>query len=99
MMSDKGDTESVKVEADKDEEDSVQYNYSFFQIVYALGAMYLAMVLIDWEVQFDVHSGTKYGTMSTWATVWIKIASQWATFAVYIWSLIAPFCCSDRDFS
>eukprot|EP00301_Raphidiophrys_heterophryoidea_P016440 c26015_g1_i1.p1 GENE.c26015_g1_i1~~c26015_g1_i1.p1 ORF type:complete len:424 (-),score=100.58 c26015_g1_i1:210-1481(-) len=97
LMSDQG-TE-VKAEADKDEEDKTQYNYAFFQIVYSLGAMYLAMVLIDWQIEFKVHSGSKFGDMSTWATVWIKIASQWATFAIYIWSLIAPFVCTGRDFS
>jgi len=97
LISDKGD--EVKPEAEPDEEDAVQYNYTFFQVVYALGAMYLAMVLIDWEIQFHVHSGEKFGNMSTWSTVWIKMGSQWATFALYMWSLLAPFACPGRDFS
>lgn len=84
-------------EAEPDEEDGVQYNYSFFQLVYALGAMYLAMVLINWQVTFQ-EKNRSLGTMSQWADVWIKMATQWVTFALYTWSLIAPLVCTGRDF-
>lgn len=97
LMGNEGGGE-VGVEAEPDEESAVQYNYSFFHIIYALGAMYLAMVLIDWDIQFDDKDG-QVGHMNKWASVWIKIVSQWLTFGLYVWTLIAPLVCTDRDFS
>lgn len=94
--SEKGD--EVGVEAEPDEESAVQYSYSFFHIIYALGAMYLAMVLIDWHIQFNDKQG-EVGHMDKWVSVWIKIVSQWITFGLYVWTLIAPLVCTDRDFS
>lgn len=79
-----------------DESEVVAYNYSFFHIVYAIGAMYLAMVLVDWKPSFNTH-GEAIETMSPWITVWIKIVSQWITFGLYMWTLIAPFVCSSRE--
>jgi hypothetical protein len=31
--------------------------------------------------------------------MWIKIVSQWVTVILYIWWLVAPIVCGDRDFS
>lgn len=90
--------EDIPVEAEQDEEDKVQYSYSFFHVTYALGAMYLAMVMVDWQVSFDDKNGT-LGHMDPWVSVWIKMVSQWLTFLLYIWTLIAPLVCTDRDFS
>lgn len=96
LDSEKGDT--VEAEAEQDETDTTQYNYSFFQLVYALGAMYIAMVLIDWKIEFQDKNDT-FGSMSEWANVWIKMATQWLTYLLYTWTLIAPLVCSGRDFS
>jgi hypothetical protein len=91
--------EEAKVTAEEDESDTVQYNYSFFHLVYALGAMYLAMVLLNWQVGINEKDGKSVGDMSDWANVWIKVTSQWATYLLYIWTLIAPLVCSCREFS
>merc|ERR1712146_689153 len=77
---DKEKGEEVTAEAEPDEDDRVQYNYSFFQITYALGSMYLAMVLIDWNPEFTDKDGNSHGDMSPWATVWIKFSSMLLTF-------------------
>lgn len=97
LDSEKGD--AVEAKAEEDEGDSTQYNYSFFQLVYALGAMYIGMILIDWKIEFSDKNGETFGTMSDWANVWIKMATQWLTFLLYTWTLIAPLVCGDRDFS
>eukprot|EP00299_Pterocystis_sp_00344_P017073 c8565_g1_i1.p1 GENE.c8565_g1_i1~~c8565_g1_i1.p1 ORF type:complete len:423 (-),score=80.38 c8565_g1_i1:14-1282(-) len=96
LDNEKGD--KVEAKAEEDETDHVQYNYSFFQLIYALGAMYFAMVMINWNIEFD-DKDHSYGRMSQWGNVWIKMATQWLTFVLYIWSLIAPLACPDRDFS
>lgn len=31
--------------------------------------------------------------------MWVRIASQWAIWGVYIWTLVAQVCCPNRDFS
>ena len=30
--------------------------------------------------------------------MWMKVASQWAIVALYVWSLVAPLLFPDRDF-
>jgi len=99
LDAEKGDDLAIGEKAEDDEVSDVQYNYSFFHLIYALGAMYLAMVLIDWKIEFHDSDGQQFGSMSTWANVWIKMATQWLTFALYVWTLIAPLVCTDRDFS
>uniref|UniRef100_A0A0E0DEE0 Uncharacterized protein n=1 Tax=Oryza meridionalis TaxID=40149 RepID=A0A0E0DEE0_9ORYZ len=34
-----------------------------------------------------------------WTTVWVRICTEWATAALYIWTLVAPLLFPDRDFS
>eukprot|EP00299_Pterocystis_sp_00344_P017759 c8900_g1_i2.p1 GENE.c8900_g1_i2~~c8900_g1_i2.p1 ORF type:complete len:355 (+),score=79.31 c8900_g1_i2:286-1350(+) len=81
----------------EDEEDHTEYNYSFFHVVYVVGAMYLSMVLINWDLSLQLKDD-QLGSKSTWTAVWVKMGSQWAAFAIYFWSLIAPLVCSGRDF-
>lgn len=81
-----------------DEGDAVLYNWSFFHLTFAFASLYLMMVLTDWAVirdgtQPDFHVGR--GS----ASVWVKVVSSWISAALYIWSLIAPACLPDRDFS
>jgi len=88
----------VHAEAEEDEGDSTEYNYSFFHIIYALGAMNLGMVLNNWDLSLTLKTET-LGDSSPWTPTWVKIASQWAVFLLYLWTLIAPIICSGRDFS
>lgn len=74
----------------------VAYNYSFFHLTFALASCYSAMLMTDW--------GSGSGSLKEqvgvgWASVWVKMASQWVTVACYVWSLVAPMVLSDRDFS
>ena len=34
-----------------------------------------------------------------WASVWVKLATQWVTAAVYIWMLVAPTVFPDREWA
>ena len=31
-------------------------------------------------------------------SLWVKMLSQWATFLLYVWTLVAPRCCPNREF-
>ena len=32
-------------------------------------------------------------------SVWVKIVSSWLCFALYLWTILAPICFPNRDFS
>ena len=74
----------------------VPYNYSFFHAVFALASAYTAMLMTDW----GSGTGTAKDQIGVgWASVWVKVVSQWVTVALYAWSLVAPALLPDRDFS
>eukprot|EP00899_Mesostigma_viride_P008524 jgi/Mesvir1/17673/Mv01372-RA.1 len=72
------------------------YNYSFFHVIFALASMYVGMLLTGWG---GADSPTKDTIDIGWRSVWVKVAAQWITAAMYLWTLIAPLLFPDRDFS
>ena len=66
----------------------VGYNYSFFHIVMALASLHILMVLTNW------HSPEENSTMKklvkNWASVWVQMASSFASILVYVWFLVTP---------
>lgn len=81
-----------------DEEDGVNYNWSFFHLTFMMAAFYLMMVITDWANIRDGHTAnSKVG--NGLASVWIQLASSWVVGLLYIWTLIAPICLPNRDFS
>jgi len=78
------------------EQDPDQKNY-FFHFVMAMGCMYMAMILTNWGVSRGDNSNENTGISTE--SMWIKISSQWLAYLLYFWSLIAPICFPDRDFS
>lgn len=89
-----------------DEEDAVRYNYSFFHLVYAVGCMYVAMLLTNWDALIQTtdsspSSGGNGGPVvaigQSWQAVWVKIVTSWVTYLMYVWTLIAPLVLPDRD--
>jgi len=69
----------------------------FFHVVMAAGALYMAMLLTNWGTGTDTTAGHSPSTGT--AQMWVKVVSQWLAIALYVWTLIAPRCCPDRDFS
>lgn len=61
-------------------------------------AAYAAMLLSDWGITIAEQSGAE-ATDSINGVVWIQLASQWVCMLLYLWSLIAPYLLSGRDFS
>jgi len=78
------------------ENDPDQKNY-FFHFVMAMGCMYMAMILTNWGKSTGQDSNTNTGISTE--SMWIKISSQWLAYLLYLWSLMAPICFPDRDFS
>lgn len=72
----------------------VPYNYAFFHLVFALASTYLAMLLTGWGSGSEERALMDIG----WASVGMKLATQWATGLLYLWALVAPTLLEDRSF-
>jgi hypothetical protein len=78
---------------------------SYFHGVFCLCSVYLAMLLTDWGIgssAYNNDSGAVNDASSySYSTVnlWLKIASQWMTWILFLWSMIAPSILKNRDFS
>lgn len=78
-----------------DESTQVAYSYSFFHFTFTLASLYIMMMLTNW---YSPEGSDFTKLSSNWATVWVKVASAWVCFAIFIWTLIAPLIFPDRDF-
>jgi len=80
-------------------EEAIQYSTrnAKFHAVMAAASMYMAMVLTNWSSLEDADSASGSYDVGR-ESMWIKITSQWVTIILYIWSLIAPTVCKDREF-
>lgn len=76
-------------------EGTVPYGYGFFHFVFAMGAMYFAMLFVGWNLHQTAH---KWSIDVGWASVWVKIVNEWITACVYIWCMVGPFILHHREF-
>jgi len=81
-----------------DEAEETTYNYTFFHVSFALGSMYVCMLLTNWMTISGVNGG-EIAVDTGYASVWVKIVSSWVTMALYIWTLVAPVVLPDRDWN
>ena len=95
--------EQTEEDEEKTEEQINRFECSelfYSHLVFMFGSFYTAMVLVSWDI-VSQGEGAKYQTEVSIAAVWVKIVSQWFTFAVFIWCLLAPKilgrCRSFRD--
>jgi len=79
----------------KDVPRPVTYSYSFFHLIFSLASMYSAMLLTGWST--SIGESRKLIDVG-WPSVWVRIATQWATAGLFIWSLVAPILFPDREF-
>ncbi|KAG8984912.1 hypothetical protein FRB94_005434 [Tulasnella sp. JGI-2019a] len=97
---DSDDEQDVTGEERDDERTGTKYNYSWFHIIFVMGAMYVAELLTDWHVirattptsefEQDVYIGRSAVAM------WMRVVSSWVCIALYGWSLLAPVVMPDR---
>ncbi|XP_074530062.1 serine incorporator 1 [Halichoeres trimaculatus] len=76
------------------EQDMVQYSYSFFHFMLFLASLYIMMTLTNWY-----SPDADYTISSKWPAVWVKITSSWVCLILYVWTLLAPMILTNRDFS
>jgi len=93
------DEESVnpdkKVQPVENPDAPVAYNYSRYHLIFAMGAMYISMLMTDWSTVYS--SGTDTVQVDTGlAAVWVKAISSWFCIALYMWTLMAPVLMPDR---
>lgn len=96
---DEDEDEEVVGENRDDERSGTRYNYSWFHVIFVLGAMYVAMLLTDWNIvkktaghteEQDVYIGRSEVAM------WMRVVSGWICMLLYMWSLLAPALMPDR---
>jgi hypothetical protein len=83
-----------------DEAEACTYNYSFFHFIYMSGAMYITMLLTQWNSleYFENPGGNVIQINMSWPSVWIKVVSSWLAYLFYIWTMVAPLIFPDREF-
>lgn len=80
------------------ERQSVIYSWTFFHLVFCVAALYITMVLTDWNVvSTDDTTGIAFG--HDWSSVWVRMVSSWLVVILYLWTLVAPLVLSDRVFN
>ncbi|KAI8970597.1 serine incorporator/TMS membrane protein [Pilobolus umbonatus] len=86
-----------------DERFGLVYNYSFFHFVFAIAAMYVGMLLTNWNTIISEEVKTPGQDDSdlirigqSYTAVWVKIVSGWICYIIYTWSLVAPVLMPDR---
>ena len=76
-------------DSDEEEEEESHSSYVPFHLIMATGSVYMSMLLTNW--------GTSSGKKSE-VQMWVSISSQWISILLYIWTLIAPKCCTNRQY-
>ncbi|KAI8889473.1 TMS membrane protein/tumor differentially expressed protein [Backusella circina FSU 941] len=102
LYSNNDDDEDVLDDKD-DERYGAVYNYSFFHFVFAIAAMYVAMLLTNWNTIIseevpnpDQDKSDLIRIGQSYTAVWVKIVSGWICYGIYSWTLMAPVLMPDR---
>jgi len=91
------DKDQPDTESEEEDDDKLNYNYCFFHVTFFLACLYVCMVLTNWAVAGETASNTIEVDQGI-AAVWVKVASGWVTIGLYVWSLLAPVVCKNRQF-
>eukprot|EP00026_Physarum_polycephalum_P008459 Phypoly_transcript_08545.p1 GENE.Phypoly_transcript_08545~~Phypoly_transcript_08545.p1 ORF type:complete len:454 (+),score=42.65 Phypoly_transcript_08545:52-1362(+) len=82
-----------------DETEGTSYNYSFFHLSFALGGMYVCMLLTNWMTISGQRDESEYGVDSGYGSVWVKMVTSWVAVILYLWALVAPVLLPDREWN
>lgn len=72
-----------------DEQEGVEYSYSFFHALLSLASLYLMMTMTNWYRPEEEENLT-VKLIAGWGAIWIKLCSGIFCVFLYIWSLVAP---------
>jgi len=93
---DSDDDDDSNARSGDDEKGGTQYSYSFFHIIFVLATAWTATLL---TMSIEPGKGDEEGFTPvgrTYAASWVKIISAWVCYAIYAWTLIAPWLFPDR---
>ncbi|TVU21514.1 hypothetical protein EJB05_31154 [Eragrostis curvula] len=64
----------------EEEDDDIPYGFGFFHFVFAMGAMYFAMIFVGW----NAHQTMEKWTIDVgWASTWVRVGNEWLAAIVY----------------
>lgn len=99
------DQVAVSVEESEDPLDNVEpESFAIYYTVMLLMSVYLAMLLSNWGedqtsyAALDTDSGLPARYNTGLASAWVQMGTNFLCSAIYLWTLVAPFCCRHRDF-
>ncbi|KZT41303.1 TMS membrane protein/tumor differentially expressed protein [Sistotremastrum suecicum HHB10207 ss-3] len=95
------DDDEPKGDERDDERTGTRYNYTWFHIIFVLGAMYVGMLLTDWQFASTTQPAEASGEQGIYigrsvSAMWMRVVSSWLCMLLYIWSLVAPVLFPDR---
>lgn len=99
LMAEGGSGGDDEAAVNDDETEGTAYNYSFFHLSFALGAMYVCMLLTNWMTISGERDERQYGVDSGYGSVWVKMVTSWLTVGLYLWALVAPILLPDREWN
>uniref|UniRef100_I1NKU2 Serine incorporator n=1 Tax=Oryza glaberrima TaxID=4538 RepID=I1NKU2_ORYGL len=70
-----------KAESEQPEDDDIPYGFGFFHFVFAMGAMYFAMLFVGWNANQTME---KWTIDVGWASTWVRVVNEWLAAIVYI---------------
>lgn len=81
--------------------DVVEARPWLFHLSMCFAGLYLAMLMTNWgDPAASTATGPSNGNPElSLASMWVRIVSQWLVYAVFGWTLLAPMCFPNRDFS
>ncbi|CAG8605800.1 8191_t:CDS:2 [Diversispora eburnea] len=74
---------------------SVESGYSYFHFIFAIGAMYTAMLLTNWN-NVSTNTDELITIGQTYTAVWVKVVSSWICLILYFWTLVGPVIMPER---
>ena len=90
----------VDAEEELNRNDSGYWGWEWvkWHFMMAIASMYVAMMITNWgSSQFSAKVDTMY--QSSLFGFWVRMTISWCSFSLYVWTLIAPRVCPDREFN
>ena len=98
LVKEEGNSKEEKEEEEEGLSGDVEYNYTFFHLIFAIGYMYMACLLTNWRLVSSNSVSNSFAVDESIVSVWIKVVSSWLTLGLYLWTIINSCVCPDRKF-